>query len=45
MSLYKNIVPKMANDIPPAATKFPFLAVAGFDNILSPSIKVTEAIK
>ena len=35
----------MAMPIPNAASKFPLRAVAGLDNILSPIIKVTEAIR
>jgi hypothetical protein len=39
------MVPAIAIVIPPAAIRFPFLAVAGLDNILSPMINVTEPIK
>jgi hypothetical protein len=35
----------MAMPIPKAASRFPLLALAGLANILSPMIKVTEAIK
>jgi hypothetical protein len=39
------MVPKMAIDIPPAASKFPFLADAGLDNIFKPKIKVIDPIR
>jgi hypothetical protein len=35
----------MAIIIPAAAIKFPLRAVSGLDNILRPSIKVTEAMR
>ena len=35
----------MATTIPAAANQFPFLAVAGFESIFNPKIKVIEPIK
>ena len=35
----------MATTIPAAANKFPFLAVAGFESIFNPKIKVTEPMR
>jgi hypothetical protein len=39
------MVPRMARNIPAAATRFPFLAEAGLDNIFKPTIKVIEPIR
>ena len=35
----------MATIIPAAAKRFPFLAVAGFESIFNPKIKVTEPMR
>jgi hypothetical protein len=39
------MVPRIAINIPTAATMFPFLAEAGLDNIFNPTMNVTEPIK
>jgi hypothetical protein len=39
------MVPMIAMLIPVAATRFPFLAVAGLESIFNPIMKVTEPIR